>query len=113
MCFNSSYKDVKFIKITICSPSWFHQRHGSDYTYDISVYKNDGENNRYSYHVQPNVILDEYFDDLGVAYRAELKELYELGCRMLYASFCHILRVQSLFSRKHPDRRPHFLLFLR
>ena len=24
---------------------------------------------------------DEYFDDLGVAYRAEIKELYELGCR--------------------------------
>ena len=28
-----------------------------------------------------NVIVDEYFDDLGVAYRAEIEELYELGCR--------------------------------
>ena len=37
----------------------------------------------YSY---PNPIIDEYFDDLGVAYRAELKELYELGCRKPYAS---------------------------
>ena len=36
--------------------------------------------------VEPNPILDEYFDDLGVAYRAELKELYELGCRKPYAS---------------------------
>jgi hypothetical protein len=24
---------------------------------------------------------DEYFDDLGAAYRAEIKELYDLGCR--------------------------------
>jgi len=69
-------EDVKFIKITMCSPSWFHQRHGSDYTYDLSVYKND----------------DEYFDDLGVAYRAELKELYELGCRNIQIddpTFCY------------------------
>lgn len=69
-------KDVKFIKVTMCSPSWFHQRHGSDYTYDLSVYKND----------------DEYFDDLGVAYRAELKELYEMGCRNIQIddpTFCY------------------------
>jgi hypothetical protein len=26
----------------MCSPSWFHQRHGSDETYDLSVYQNDG-----------------------------------------------------------------------
>ena len=36
--------------------------------------------------VETNLILDEYFDDLGVAYRAELKELYELGCRKPYVS---------------------------
>ncbi|KAK0245565.1 hypothetical protein EDD85DRAFT_783439 [Armillaria nabsnona] len=58
-------EDVKNIKMTVCSPSWFHQRHGSDFTYNLNVYKND----------------DEYFDDLGIAYRAEFKELYELGCR--------------------------------
>ncbi|KAF9044643.1 UROD/MetE-like protein [Hymenopellis radicata] len=57
--------DVKYIKLNVCSPSWFHQRHGSDYTYDHNVYKND----------------DEYFDDLGVAYREEFQELYDLGCR--------------------------------
>jgi len=35
----------------------------------------------HSYLFQSNVIIDEYFDDLGVAYRAEIKELYGLGCR--------------------------------
>ncbi|KAG6842269.1 hypothetical protein C0991_000239 [Blastosporella zonata] len=69
-------EDVKHIKITMCSPSWFHQRHGSDLTYDLSVYKND----------------DEYFDDLGIAYRAEIKELYDRGCRHIQfddPTFCY------------------------
>jgi methionine synthase II (cobalamin-independent) len=60
----------------MCSPSWFHQRHGSDLTYDLSVYKND----------------DEYFDDLGVAYREEIRELYALGCRHIQfddPTFCY------------------------
>lgn len=71
-------EDVKNIKLTICSPVWFHQRHGSDMTYDLSVYSND----------------DEYFNDLAVAYRAEIKELYDLGCRNIqiddptYCYFC-------------------------
>jgi len=25
--------------------------------------------------------LDEYFDDMGIAYREEIAELYALGCR--------------------------------
>ncbi|KAF5385178.1 hypothetical protein D9615_001463 [Tricholomella constricta] len=68
-------KDVKYIKITMCSPSWYHQRHGSDLTYDLSIYKSD----------------DEYFDDLGVAYRAEIKELYDLGCHIQIddPTFCY------------------------
>jgi methionine synthase II (cobalamin-independent) len=69
-------EDVEFIKITMCSPSWFHQRHGSDQTYDLSVYKND----------------DEFFDDLGKAYREEIKELYDLGCRHIQIddpTFCY------------------------
>ncbi|KAF8971398.1 hypothetical protein BDZ97DRAFT_1651079 [Flammula alnicola] len=69
-------EDVKYIKVTMCSPSWFHQRHGSDLTYDLSVYKND----------------DDYFDDMGKAYREEIKELYQLGCRHIQIddpTFCY------------------------
>lgn len=69
-------EDVGHIKVTFCSPSWFHQRHGSDLTYDLQVYKND----------------DEYFDDLGIAYRAEIKDLYDLGCRHIQfddPTFCY------------------------
>ncbi|KAF9270155.1 UROD/MetE-like protein [Marasmius fiardii PR-910] len=58
-------EDVQNIKVNMCAPTWFHQRHGSDQTYDLNVYKND----------------DEYFDDLGIAYQEEIKELYDLGCR--------------------------------
>ncbi|KAG6873566.1 hypothetical protein C0992_008618, partial [Termitomyces sp. T32_za158] len=71
-----SAEDVKHIKVTMCSPSWYHQRHGSDFTYDLSVYKND----------------EEYFNDLGVAYRAEIKELYDNGCRHIQIddpTFCY------------------------
>ncbi|KAI3621808.1 methionine vitamin-b12 [Moniliophthora roreri] len=72
-------EDVPHIKINMCAPSWFHQRHGSDLTYDLNVYKND----------------KEYFDDLGAAYRGEIQELYDLGCRHVqiddptFAFFCH------------------------
>ncbi|KAF9455097.1 UROD/MetE-like protein [Macrolepiota fuliginosa MF-IS2] len=69
-------EEVKFLKVTMCAPSWFHQRHGSDHTYDLSVYRND----------------DEYFDDIGQAYRAEIKELYYLGCRHIQIddpTFCY------------------------
>jgi hypothetical protein len=68
----------------MCSPSWFHQRHGSDLTYDFNVYKNDGQ----YFQRRPSLMFhtgafypDEYFDDIGIAYRQEIKELYELGCR--------------------------------
>ncbi|KAL0951278.1 hypothetical protein HGRIS_007989 [Hohenbuehelia grisea] len=69
-------QDVRLIKMTMCSPSWFHQRHGSDLTYDRAVYKND----------------DEYFDALGVVYREEIQELYGLGCRHIQfddPTFCY------------------------
>ncbi|KAF8528397.1 hypothetical protein BU17DRAFT_73467 [Hysterangium stoloniferum] len=56
---------VKNIKITMIAPSWMHHQHGSEWTYDLSVYKND----------------NEYFDDVGAAYREEIAELYALGCR--------------------------------
>jgi len=77
-------EEVKYIKITMCSPSWYHQRHGSDLTYDPLVYKCD----------------DEYFDDLGVAYRAEMNDLYEAGCRHIQIddpTFCYFC-TQSMIS---------------
>ncbi|KAF7303602.1 Methionine vitamin-b12 [Mycena indigotica] len=58
-------EDVSRLKINMCPPNWFHHFHGSKLTYDKSVYGTD----------------DEYFEDVGIAYRAEIKELYELGCR--------------------------------
>ncbi|THV07712.1 UROD/MetE-like protein [Dendrothele bispora CBS 962.96] len=72
-------EDVKYIKVNMPSPSWIHQRHGSDWTYDLNVYKND----------------DEYFDDLAIAYREEIRDLYEAGCRNIqlddptFTFFCH------------------------
>ncbi|KAJ7786242.1 hypothetical protein B0H16DRAFT_1489765 [Mycena metata] len=69
-------EEVSRLKVNMCPPTWIHQRHGSDMTYDPAVYKSD----------------DEYFDDLGIAYRAEIKELYELGCRNIQLddpTFCY------------------------
>lgn len=39
----SKLQEVKYIKITICGPTWMHLRHGSEHTYDKSVYATDGE----------------------------------------------------------------------
>ncbi|CDO71650.1 hypothetical protein BN946_scf184911.g121 [Trametes cinnabarina] len=58
-------EEVPKLKVTICSPIWHHLNHGSEFTYDRSVYQNDGE----------------YFADLVQAFREEIHELYELGCR--------------------------------
>ncbi|KAJ7783714.1 hypothetical protein DFH07DRAFT_864652 [Mycena maculata] len=69
-------EDVSRIKVNMCPPTWIHQRHGSELTYDPAVYHSD----------------DEYFDDLGIAYRAEIKELYDLGCRNIQLddpTFCY------------------------
>ncbi|PCH33715.1 UROD/MetE-like protein [Wolfiporia cocos MD-104 SS10] len=71
-------EDVKHIKVTICGPTWMHLRHGSEHTYDPTVYGSDAE----------------YFADLIRAYREEIEELYELGCRNVqfddptFAFFC-------------------------
>ncbi|KDQ52441.1 hypothetical protein JAAARDRAFT_40291 [Jaapia argillacea MUCL 33604] len=70
-------EEVKNLKITVCPPTWFHQRHGSDLTYDLSIYKND----------------DEYFTDLAKAYQEEIAHLYSLGCRNIQfddATFCFL-----------------------
>jgi Uma2 family endonuclease len=36
------YQDVNRIKVNMCPPTWIHQRHGSDWTYDPAVYQSDG-----------------------------------------------------------------------
>ncbi|KAH9837187.1 uncharacterized protein C8Q71DRAFT_707408 [Rhodofomes roseus] len=71
-------EDVKYVKIPICGPTWMHLRHGTEHTYDKSVYASDAE----------------YFEDLIKAYREEIDELYQLGCRNIqfddptFAFFC-------------------------
>ena len=40
---NGAVQDVPRLKITMCSPTWMHLRHGSEHTYDHAVYKNDGK----------------------------------------------------------------------
>ena len=56
--------EVKNVKITVAAPEWYHLRHG-EHSYPTSVYANDAE----------------YFADIAKAYREELADLYEAGCR--------------------------------
>ncbi|KAL1951833.1 hypothetical protein VTO73DRAFT_982 [Trametes versicolor] len=68
-------KDVPTIKVTICPPTWMHSAHGSEHTYDHAVYKNDAE----------------YFGDVVQAFREEIHDLYQHGCRRIQfddAGFC-------------------------
>ncbi|KAL7270909.1 hypothetical protein RUND412_006372 [Rhizina undulata] len=70
-------EEVKNIKLTLAAPEWFHLRHGEN-AYDKSVYANN----------------EEHFNDIAIAYRTELKILYDAGCRNvqiddpLLAYFC-------------------------
>ena len=49
-------------------------------TYDLAIYQNDGEALALSSPSHHLIDVDEYFNDLAVAYRAEIKDLYEAGC---------------------------------
>ncbi|GAA6023637.1 hypothetical protein JCM10207_005094 [Rhodosporidiobolus poonsookiae] len=70
-------EEVKNVKITLAAPEWYHLRHG-DHAFKKEVYATD----------------TEYFADLAKAYREELADLYEAGCRNvqfddpLLAYFC-------------------------
>ncbi|BGP19174.1 hypothetical protein JCM10213_005820 [Rhodosporidiobolus nylandii] len=70
-------EEVKNVKITLAAPEWYHLRHG-EHAFDKSVYPTE----------------NEYFADLAKAYREELADLYEAGCRNvqfddpLLAYFC-------------------------
>ncbi|RPD54114.1 UROD/MetE-like protein [Lentinus tigrinus ALCF2SS1-7] len=81
-------EEHKNLKITMAAPEWFHLRHG-EYAYPKDVYKND----------------DEYFDDVAVAYRAEIADLYAAGCRNiqfddpLLAYFCADSMIKGMEER--------------
>ncbi|KAL5534368.1 hypothetical protein ACEPAG_830 [Sanghuangporus baumii] len=81
-------EEHKSLKLTMCAPEWYHLRHG-EYAYPKDVYKND----------------DEYFEDVALAYRQELAELYSIGCRNiqiddpLLAYFCATSMIQGMEER--------------
>ncbi|KAJ6093202.1 hypothetical protein N7486_008491 [Penicillium sp. IBT 16267x] len=56
---------VKNLKITLAAPNWYHLRYAEGKAYPKDVYSSD----------------EEYFGDIAKAYQAELKILYEAGCR--------------------------------
>ncbi|KAJ5643842.1 uncharacterized protein N7484_006349 [Penicillium longicatenatum] len=56
---------VKNLKITLAAPNWYHLRYVEGKAYPKDVYSSD----------------EEYFGDIAKAYQAELKILYEAGCR--------------------------------
>lgn len=52
-------------KLTLPAPEWYHLRYQTGHAYPKGVYAND----------------QEYFADIAKAYQAEIKILYEAGCR--------------------------------
>ncbi|GLI73000.1 hypothetical protein PoHVEF18_001186 [Penicillium ochrochloron] len=57
--------EVKNLKITLAAPNWYHLRYREGKAYPKDVYTND----------------EDYFGDIAKAYQAELKILYDAGCR--------------------------------
>ncbi|KAB8232740.1 cobalamin-independent methionine synthase II family protein [Aspergillus alliaceus] len=58
-------EEVKNLKITLASPSWYHLRYKEGKAYPKDVYASD----------------DEYFGDVAKVYQDELQILYDAGCR--------------------------------
>ncbi|KAJ6115505.1 hypothetical protein N7523_005922 [Penicillium sp. IBT 18751x] len=58
-------EEVKNLKITLAAPNWYHLRYREGKAYPKDVYSSD----------------EEYFGDIAKAYQAELKILYDAGCR--------------------------------
>ncbi|KAG6873567.1 hypothetical protein C0992_008612 [Termitomyces sp. T32_za158] len=83
-----SAEDVKHIKVTMCSPSWYHQRHGSDFTYDLSVYKNDGKfiTRMEEAGVDHEALLDTYIHAINVCTRDRPSDL-TVGVHMCRGNF--------------------------
>lgn len=57
--------EVKNIKVTSISPSWYHFRYNSGYAFPSDVYATD----------------EEFFEDVAKVYRTELQLLYDAGAR--------------------------------
>ncbi|KAI0639500.1 UROD/MetE-like protein [Trametes polyzona] len=81
-----SPEDVPTIKVTICPPTWMHSAHGSEHTYDHAVYETDAD----------------YFADVVKAYREEIQDLYEHGCRRIqfddagFSFFCSDAEISAM-----------------
>ncbi|GAA5853687.1 hypothetical protein JCM8547_007413 [Rhodosporidiobolus lusitaniae] len=78
-------EEVASVKITLAAPEWYHLRHG-EHAFDKSVY--------------PTV--EEYFADIAKAYREELADLYDAGCRNvqfddpILAYFCAVPMIEGM-----------------
>lgn len=85
---------VKYAKLTLPAPEWYHLRYQTGKAYPKDVYAND----------------EEYFADIAKAYQAELQTLYDLGCRNVtiddpnlackFFSHPRLRNRQSMFSKR-------------
>ncbi|GAA5853719.1 hypothetical protein JCM8547_007423 [Rhodosporidiobolus lusitaniae] len=78
-------EEVKNVKMTLAAPEWYHLRHG-EHAFDKSVYPTE----------------EEYFADIAKAYREELADLYDAGCRNvqfddpILAYFCAVPMLEGM-----------------
>ena len=89
----------------MAAPEWFHLRPG-EFAYPKDVYKNDGA--QFCMMQIPSIAdthAEEYFDDIALAYRQEIAELYAAGCRNiqfddpLLAYFCAESMIKGMEER--------------
>ena len=94
--------------MTMAAPEWFHLRHG-EFAYPKDVYSNDGTS-AYRRPGRPiqlssHATIDEYFNDIAVAYQEEIQALYAAGCRNiqfddpLLAYFCAESMIKGMEER--------------
>lgn len=74
-----------------------HSAHGSEHTYDHSVYQNDGKQHAtmsaWCAFLLIGIFAAEYFTDVVKAFREEIQDLYDHGCRRIQfddPSFCFL-----------------------
>ena len=90
----------KDVKMTLPAPEWYHMRYREGNAYPSNVYSSDAE----------------YFQDIAVAYRQELKILYDAGLRNFQiddpnmAYFCSESMLKGWAEDKSNKRTPDQLL---